>query len=132
MIYFRISSICTNILNLRSIQLTSRNFANFNLRRFVVTPWNFIRFNAKTENLAVFGVNPLYLHLVLNLQLLFCFLGIFLIKDVAIFCRNLRDKKQRTQHFKTNFRSVLALSTLPPLIILSLVPHQEPRFVSSY
>ena len=77
----------------------------------------------------MFGVNPLYLHLVVNLQLLFCFLGLFLIKDVFIYCRNLFDKKLRAVHFKTNFRSVLALSTLPPLAILSLVPHQEPRFL---
>lgn len=76
-----------------------------------------------------FGVNPLYLHILFNLQLLFCFLGLFFIKDVAIFCRNLFDKKQRTVHFKTNFRTVLALSILPPLAILSLVPHQEARFL---
>lgn len=102
---------------------------NFNLKRLVITPLNFIQFNAKSENLQIFGVNPLYLHLVLNLQLLFCFLGLFLIKDLFTFFRNLFDKKQRTVHFKSNFRTVLALSIVPPLAILSLIPHQEPRFL---
>ena len=96
----------------------------------MVTPLNFIQFNAKPENLQIFGVNPLYLHLVLNMQLLFCFLGVFLLKDLFGYSRNLLiDKKERVLLFKTNFRTLLALSIAPPLAILSLVPHQEPRFL---
>lgn len=96
----------------------------------MVTPWNFIQFNAKPENLKIFGVNPLYLHLVFNLQLLFCFLGLFLLKDLYGYSRNLLlDKRERPVFFKTNFRTLLSLCIAPPLAILSLVPHQEPRFL---
>ena len=96
-----------------------------------ITPLNFIKFNANPENLQAFGVNPLYLHLIFNLQLLFCFLGLFLLKDLFGYCRNLLlDKSERIVYlFKTNFRTVIALSIAPPLAILSLVPHQEPRFL---
>jgi len=109
--------------------IASRSLANFSLRRLVITPLNFIQFNIKTENLKTFGLNPLYLHLVVNFQLLFAFLGLSWIRDIAIFLRNVLDKKQRNLHFKSNFRTVLALSILPPLAILSLIPHQEPRFL---
>lgn len=97
----------------------------------MVTPWNFIQFNAKPENLQIFGVNPLYLHLVLNLQLLFCFLGVLLLKDLVGYTRKLLAdrKKERQLFFKTNFQTVLALCIAPPVAILSLVPHQEPRFL---
>jgi hypothetical protein len=37
----------------------------------VVTPWNAFRYNRKTANLATHGLHPRYLHLLVNLPLLF-------------------------------------------------------------
>lgn len=46
------------------------------LYNFVVTPLNFIRYNIDPENTADHGVHPKYLHLLINIPLLFNILGI--------------------------------------------------------
>lgn len=52
------------------------------LHSFVVTPLNFLRYNILSENLAQHGIHPRWLHIVVNLPLLFnllAFAGIFVI-----------------------------------------------------
>lgn len=43
---------------------------------FVVTPLNFLRYNINTKNLATHGLHPWFLHVLVNVPLLFSVLGI--------------------------------------------------------
>jgi phosphatidylinositol glycan class Z len=46
------------------------------LHNFVVTPLNFVRYNIDPENTANHGVHPKYLHVLVNIPLLFNILGV--------------------------------------------------------
>jgi len=46
------------------------------LNNFVVTPFNFIKYNINTNNLSEHGLHPRYLHLLVNIPLLYHVLGL--------------------------------------------------------
>jgi phosphatidylinositol glycan class Z len=71
--------------------------------RAVVTPWNALAYNSVTENVAAHGLHPRYLHALVNLPLL---LG-------PIVVSHLRPSPY----------------WIFPLVLLSISPHQEPRFL---
>ena len=49
---------------------------NIGINNFVVTPLNFIKYNAVTKNLQHHGLHPRFLHFLINIPLLFNILGI--------------------------------------------------------
>jgi phosphatidylinositol glycan class Z len=46
------------------------------INNFVVTPFNFLKYNSITENLKNHGIHPRFLHLIVNVPLLFNVLGV--------------------------------------------------------
>lgn len=46
------------------------------MNNFVVTPLNFLKYNMNTKNLATHGLHPRFLHVLVNVPLLFSVLGI--------------------------------------------------------
>lgn len=46
------------------------------MNNFVVTPVNFLKYNANTKNLETHGLHPRLLHFLVNVPLLFSILGI--------------------------------------------------------
>ena len=86
----------------------------------VITPINNVLYNTKTSNLADHGLHPHYQHFLVNLPQ---FLGpalILLLLSVYPFT------PMRLKAFLTNSR--LSSATTATLI-LSIIPHQEPRFL---
>ena len=77
----------------------------------VITPWNSLIYNSSTNNLSEHGLHPFYQHLLVSIPLL---LGpaIFSVPSVS-----------------PKLRSLPIVSSLTSLIILSIFPHQEPRFL---
>lgn len=71
--------------------------------RFVISPLNAFLYNVQTENVALHGLHPRYLHALVNFPLL---LGPILL-----------------------FRLRLRLVWILPLLLISASPHQEPRFL---
>lgn len=55
------------------------DYLEISINNFVVTPLNFVRYNIDSSNTAVHGVHPKYLHLLVNIPLLFNVLGIITI-----------------------------------------------------
>ena len=94
-----------------------------------VAPYNFIMYNAVPGNVAAHGSHPRYTHLLLNLPLLYGPLAlIFLVGTLSwlldLFCLPwLRKPGVRTVFALTLTASVV------PLVVLSLIQHQEPRFL---
>ena len=86
----------------------------------VLAPWNNIRYNTQTSNLALHGLHPHYQHFFINLPLL---LGPALI----LLLTSLQPLSFRS--LRLAFSNPRFLSAVSGAGFLSLFPHQEPRFL---
>ncbi|XP_064214455.1 GPI mannosyltransferase 4 isoform X2 [Tribolium castaneum] len=96
---------------------------------FVFTPLNFILYNMDSGNLAEHGLHPRFLHVLVNMPLLFGLLALFAYYN---FCQAVYNLVTGRHHLLPTVRSIkglMMLSYLGPLTILSIFPHQEPRFL---
>lgn len=96
---------------------------------WVVTPLNFLRYNSDTSNLVSHGLHPWWLHVAVNVPLLFNVLGILAMFTLTVniyrFVRGQYNKLPRIQ----SITGLMLFSLVIPIAILSLVPHQEARFI---
>lgn len=53
------------------------------IKNFVLTPWNFVKYNIDPSKTAEHGVHPKYLHLLVNIPLLFNILGVVCIFSIG-------------------------------------------------
>ena len=100
------------------------------------TPLNSLLYNSRSGNLAQHGLHPRLLHIAVNLPLLALPLLPSAVGAAAQAARRLRAQ---TRGFSRAARGrgaradtlvlVLASSVLLPIAVLSLAPHQEPRFL---
>lgn len=88
----------------------------------VITPLNNFRYNSNASNLASHGLHPRYQHFLANLPQL---LGPAFILMV-LSCVSRTRKALRIPSWTRNTRAVSALSATA---LLSIFPHQEPRFL---
>lgn len=102
---------------------------DISINNFVVTPYNFIKYNINPQNTAQHGLHPKYLHILVNIPMLYNVLGIITLCSFGLmvyrFCKAEYKYLPRAQ-------SVVGLMTstiFVPLIILSAINHQEPRFL---
>ncbi|EEP79339.1 conserved hypothetical protein [Uncinocarpus reesii 1704] len=85
----------------------------------VITPLNNLLYNSDKSNLASHGLHPHYQHFLINAPQL---LGpVFLLLVASIFSRSSRS------HF--SLYNMRAVSALAGALLLSVFPHQEPRFL---
>lgn len=86
----------------------------------VITPLNNLLYNTQTSNLAQHGLHPHYQHLLVNLPQL---LGpALLVLIVSAYPFNIRI-------LKTALSNARLASATTGTLLLSLIPHQEPRFL---
>ncbi|CAG8433436.1 1778_t:CDS:10 [Diversispora eburnea] len=81
-----------------------------------------IAYNINSDNLAEHGIHPRYLH-ILNFVLLFGPLVLLTMKDLNASFTYMRFKA------KSKYKTVIIYSGLCGLLLLSIIPHQEPRFL---
>ncbi|XP_076763483.1 phosphatidylinositol glycan anchor biosynthesis class Z [Xylocopa sonorina] len=111
--------------------LTMAEIGNFDIsmNNFVVTPLNFLRYNANTKNLQTHGLHPRYLHFIVNVPLLYNALGVI---GLITFGKMLYSGLKAQWLNLPRIQSVVGLMTtsfVTPIILLSIFPHQEPRFI---
>ncbi|XP_068626671.1 GPI mannosyltransferase 4 [Battus philenor] len=96
---------------------------------WVVTPLNFLRYNSDPKNLKQHGIHPRWLHLIVNMPLLFNVLGIIALLTLSSntyrFIRGQYSKLPRIQ----SITGLMLFSLIIPVALLSLFPHQEARFI---
>lgn len=93
------------------------------LQWIVITPYNFLIYNMNPHSLAEHGIHPRYLHFIVNLFLLFGPVTILFYRKFL----NLSLTIWRREHFcMSNFPAVMVFV---PVLLLSIFPHQEPRFL---
>ena len=107
---------------------------------FVFTPWNFVKYNTKGENLAEHGLHPFYLHVCVNMPLLFGPLVYYLLRSMANSVKTLTKVLRYLPKIDRNklanidiildAKLLLTVFILFPVLLFSIFPHQEPRFLS--
>lgn len=89
------------------------------LRGPIITPVNNLLYNSDSSNLASHGIHPRYQHVLVNLPQLLGPAYVFLAHSLW----------PRTQRPFFDLRSPRAISALSGTLILSILPHQEARFL---
>lgn len=90
----------------------------FRTHALVVAPWNNLLYNLQYENIAIHGIHPRITHGCVNMPMLFGPAFLVLLYDVA-------TKRLRSQWTQLWLRATV----LVPLALISVSPHQEPRFL---
>ncbi|KAL7330640.1 alpha 1,2 mannosyltransferase [Mucor circinelloides] len=90
----------------------------------VITPLNNLLYNMNVDNLAQHGLHPRYTHFAVNLPLLFGPLAVF----GFLYMPNVIAKVQNDDH--THLLYVLISVVFSGLVGLSIIPHQEARFLT--
>ncbi|XP_012225146.1 GPI mannosyltransferase 4 isoform X2 [Linepithema humile] len=99
------------------------------INNFVVTPLNFFKYNAEAKNLETHGLHPRLLHFLVNVPLLFSVLGIV---GLLTFVKMVYSVLKAQWLHLPRLQSIVGLMTctfIVPITLLSLFPHQEPRFI---
>ncbi|MCJ1373558.1 alpha 1,2 mannosyltransferase [Loxospora ochrophaea] len=87
----------------------------------IITPLNSLLYNTSLSNLSTHGLHPHYQHLLVNLPLL-------LLPSLPLYLSTLPTLTLSHPPTLQNL-PIQTLSLLPSLFLLSLIPHQEPRFL---
>lgn len=106
--------------------------------RIVIAPLNNIIYNSYVENLAIHTLHPRYIHSLINSPLLFGFSYLAFCYRFLRWMAKYISRLFLTSHWNSSAVGITEipyiiwiafLSALSGLIILSYVPHQEPRFI---
>jgi len=95
-------------------------------QNLTVTPMNFLLYNTQSDNLAEHGIHPRYTHYAINLPLLFNVLCLNFFYDVLTAHSRIRNRKLLSMYRES---LMLLICCMVPVGLLSLFPHQEPRFL---
>ena len=111
--------------------LVSQFFSDFRLEDIIaVTPWNFIRYNMNSTNLAEHGTHSRFTHFFVNQPLLFGPLTLFIVFDIIVFAvYKGKSPFRRTSVVSEEDTKFWVATYSVPLALLSLFPHQEARFL---
>lgn len=122
----------------------SHYFGYLQKRQFVVTPVNFILYNLDTSSLKEHGLHPRMTHFLINMPLLYgplvlalyAFIVHAVIKRKFVVCARILLSRRREEGKGSDdyqaylIWNMLLCSCLAPVLLLSFIPHQEPRFIS--
>ena len=107
-------------------------FANLNsgflYSNITATPFNSLLYHLDINNIAQHGLHPRITHIVVNLPLLFLPLVICFISEILSLVSGTRQTAS-TGFTGSSSRAFLALCFVTPVFLLSMVPHQEARFI---
>lgn len=108
-------------------RLSEKGIYQVLLKDLVTVPLNFIAYNVQPTNLAEHGIHPRITHFFGNTTLLFNVLAFFpLIHSFKIFKKRIGSRKK---YEMPTVGEKLLLIYFIPILLLSIFPHQEPRFL---
>ncbi|XP_038050794.1 GPI mannosyltransferase 4-like [Patiria miniata] len=107
-------------------------FANLNydflVHNLTVTPLNSLMYHLDIDNIAQHGLHPRITHIFVNLPMLFLPLVVCFATEVFAVVRGARQTTS-TGFTGSSSRAFFILCFVTPTFLLSLVPHQEARFI---
>ncbi|KAH9944881.1 Alg9-like mannosyltransferase family-domain-containing protein [Amylocystis lapponica] len=104
-------------------------YFNGDLSKFVLTPLNFLRYNISPSNLAEHGLHPRWLHAVVNLPMIIGPGVLYHTVAAAIDILYARVGEKIARTVANLLKKTCLYVVLSALAILSIQPHQEPRFL---
>lgn len=102
---------------------------DISLENFVVTPLNFIKYNINSTNTGMHGEHPKYLHILVNIPLLYNVLGILAVISIATLIYHFSKADYAQLPRSQSIVSLMYSAILVPVAGLSYINHQEPRFL---
>lgn len=111
------------------LSLSQIYIMDISIESFLVTPVNFIRYNINPENTSSHGEHPKWLHMLVNIPLLFNVLGIIAVFSFGSMCYKFCKKEFQNLPQTQSFVSLMTSAIFVPVLLLSLFNHQEPRFL---
>ncbi|XP_017125470.1 GPI mannosyltransferase 4 [Drosophila elegans] len=111
------------------LTLGELHMMQLSIDNFVFTPWNFIKANLDSAQTASHGVHPCYVHLMVNMPMLF---NVLALASLGAFAQLLLRFFRAEYQVLPRFQSIVSLMSgaiFVPLFFLSLINHQEPRFL---
>lgn len=123
------------VVSLLSISLDNYYFNG--LSELQITSYNLVKYNANIKNLKEHGIHYRGLHFAVNMCLLFgpvyvIFIFLFVKSIKVLLNRIMHDGRLQgtlklvLEYFHLNS---LSMTTVLPVIVMSLIPHQEPRYI---
>lgn len=101
---------------------TESTFPTLDGLKKYIAPWNAFRYNTKANNLSEHGIHPRMMHMFVNVPLLFGPLAVFFVSRLVTIHKRSREGMSPVDQM-LNAVFIFGLS------VLSLAPHQEPRFL---
>lgn len=124
--YYTDAPTVKNLIDLL-LQFKFAQFYELMRSTWVVTPYNFIRFNTNVDNLSKYGLHAPYTHMLVNIPFAFSLLGfMFYAKLINLMVGSGVIRLIFSTH---RIHALMLLSVLTSTILLSFVPHQEFRFL---
>ncbi|XP_072014675.1 GPI mannosyltransferase 4-like isoform X2 [Amphiura filiformis] len=99
------------------------------LHNITITPLNFIKYNIQNSNLSPHGIHPRITHFLVNVPMLFLPLFVCFLKDAVSFYKTWHDRSLENEISLITSHKLFVLMFLTPIMLLSLIPHQEPRYI---
>ncbi|XP_071798929.1 GPI mannosyltransferase 4-like [Asterias amurensis] len=124
-VYF--GSLDATILTKPHILYSNLNY-DFLSNNITVTPLNSLLYHLDSSNIAQHGLHPRITHIIANLPILYLPLVICFVSELLSLVSGTRQT-QSTGFTGSSSRAFFALCFVTPVFLLSMVPHQEPRFI---
>ncbi|XP_039449809.1 GPI mannosyltransferase 4 [Culex pipiens pallens] len=99
------------------------------INNFVVTPLNFVRYNINPNNTGAHGTHPFYLHLAINVPLLYNVLGVIALASFGVMMYRFASNEYTNLPRAQSFVGLMICAIFFPIVMLSFINHQEPRFL---
>ena len=123
------------MVSLLSIYLDNYYFNG--LSELQITSYNLIKYNANIKNLKEHGIHYRGLHFAVNMCLLF---GPIYVIFICLFVKSIKALLHGIMRYRTLLGTLklvleffhlnsLLMTTVLPVVIMSLIPHQEPRYI---
>lgn len=113
-----------------NIMMDSYYFSDHKMFSLLVTPWNSIKYNTNKESLKEHGIHPRYLHLIVNMFLLYGpMYAAFLVTVSRLLFSCMKCRNVKTENVSQEIQIFMSGSSIIPILFLSAIPHQEPRFL---
>lgn len=102
---------------------------DLSINNFVVTPLNFIKYNINPQNTGQHGVHPKYVHILVNVPMLYNVLGIVTVCSFGLMVYRFCNAEYKNLPRAQSVVGLMTSAIFVPLLILSAINHQEARFL---
>lgn len=99
------------------------------INNFVVTPLNFLRYNLDPAKTAAHGVHPKWVHVLVNIPLLFNILGVIAIVTLGNMAYHFSHQQYQYLPRAQSIVGLMTSAVICPTLALSFINHQEARFL---